>query len=645
MEENDFITTAIKQFDEGYEAVKENYEKAAQDLEFAASDDQWSTKDKEMRKGRPCLTINKVGENLDILEGDFRQNRPSLKAIPVDDTADPEVAKILTGLIRNIENQSVAKIGYSGCFGSMSGGGIGNIRVITKYADDNSFDQDIGIEPVENPLTVVYDPHAKRYDRQDGDFMFVFTDLSTMAFKEKYPNARMVDFKEASNLLKDKGWVQDGIIRVAEYFKKEYSSKMLFLLEGGEIVDSVPEGAKVEKKRVVKSYKIIRYLISPVEKLEDGKEWPSKYFPNVPAWGKTTNVKGERKIRGAVRFAKDPQKAYNYWRSATTEQVALTPKAPYMLTPKMISGHEDMWESAHTENKPFLLFNPDNKAPGGKPFREPPAQIPTGAAAEIGMAGDEIRSTMNVNLAKAGYQSNERSGKAIAERRKGSDTANYTYLDNMAWTMEQVGRIIIDLIPKIYDTKRIVRIMGEDGKTSRVRFEPTGVPITEELDDQDEVIDRIYDPNVGKYDVVVTVGPSYTTQRQEAADNMFSIMQTSPDLAKIIADLLFQYQDFPGADKIAERIRKTLPPEILDEEGNLAVPREQVEAMVLQAVEQAVAEYQQGLEAQEAQIKLEQEQVKLAGLQIENQIKEAELAGTEEKIKEKIADMVQNGEI
>lgn len=634
------IKEIIERFEQAYEAERENFEKASDDLKFVASDDQWSEDDKNARKGRPCLTINKVAHYQDIIEGDYRQNRPSIKVVPVDDAADPQVAEIYTGIIRNIENQSVAKIAYTNCFSPMAGGGIGNIRVATRYVSDDSFDQEIFIEPVENPFSVLYDPNAKRYDRQDGDYIFVFADITKDEFRRRFPNARVIDFDNADSLIKKNNWVQQDMIRIAEYFKKEYSEYTLYEFEDG-TTGFDKDGGTVKRQRTVRKYRIMRHLVSAIEELEDAKEWPSRFFPNIPAYGKVTNIKGERKVRGAIRFSKDPQRAYNYWRSATTEQVALAPKSPYMLTPKMIAGHEAMWDTAHTENKPYLLYNADTKAPTGKPVKEPPAPIPIGAANEVAMADDEIRDTMNVNLAKAGFASNERSGKAIAERRRGSDTANFTYLDNMAWTTEAVGRVIVDLIPKIYDTERIVRILYEDGKSDRAVLKRTGTAVIE------DAIGKIYDPNVGKYDVVVTIGPSYTTQRQEAADNMYSIMQTSPDIAKMVADLLFQYQDFPGADKIAERLRKALPPQILDEDGKIdgAVPREQVEAAIMQGIEQGVVQYQQGIEAQQAQVKLAQEQTKLQGLKIENEIKQAELAATEEKIKQKVSEMLKNGEL
>jgi len=643
------IKTVIKRFDEAYEAERDNFEKATEDLEFVSADDQWSAEDKAARAGRPCLTINKTAHYQDIIEGDYRQNRPALKIIPVDDKADPKVAEVLTGLVRNIENQSNAKIAYTACFSPMASGGIGNIRVTTKYVDDQSFEQDIVIDPVNNPFEVLYDPRAERYDRQDGNYMFAFADIPREEFKERFPNARCVDFSEADDLIKKNKWVQQDLIRIAEYFEKSYETKTLYLDVDGNATFERPE--QYTQSRTVKKYKIIRHLVSGVEELEEPREWPSKYFPNVPAYGKTTNIRGERKVRGSVRFAKDPNRAYNYWRSASTEQVAMAPKAPWLLTPKMISGHESMWDTAHKENRPYLLFNVDKAVQGLLPQRTPPAQIPTGVANEIAMADGEIRDTMNVNLAKAGLVSNERSGKAIRERRRGSDTANYTYLDNMAWTHESVGRILLDLIPKIYDTERIVRIMNEDGTVQSAKFGRTGYPVQEVVNEMDEIIDRIYDPNVGKYDVVVSIGPSYSTQRQEAADNMFSIMQTSPDIAKLTADLLFQYQDFPGADKIAERIRKTLPPQLLDEDGN-AIPREQVEAMINEGVQQGIAQFEQSVEAQTAQVKLEQEKVKLdqealelKGKEIENQIKQSELEATDERIKQRVAEMVQRGEL
>jgi len=612
----DLLRTARKQAEKAIEADKENRDAHIEDLKFLEGD-QWTTDAKATREDRPCLTINKLPQFLDLVEGDQRQNRPAIKVVPVDDRADVETAKIMSGLIRNIEADSDADIAYDTAFQQEAAGGYGVFRIITEYAAEDVFEQDIKVKRVENPMMVVFDPDAKEWDRSDGKFAFVFEDVPRDDWDDRFPGKTPMEFDTAKGELE--GWATSETVRIAEYFKKvPGGKKTIYQLEDGTITDTLKEGQEAVRQREVETQRVDWYLISGNEVLKGPKKWPGKYIPLVPVWGKELNINGKRIRRGLIRHAKDPQRMYNYSRSAGIELVALTPKSPYMVTPKQIEGHENQWKQAHKKNYPYMLYNHDPNAPN-KPYKEQPVQLSTAITTEIALSNEELRDTTGIQDASLGKMSNERSGRAIAERRRSGDISTFVFPDNLARSIRYGGRILVDLIPKIYDTARIIRVRGEDGS---IRTEPVNQPVVLEQETGEQ---RLYDLTVGKYDVVVTVGPSYATKRIETADSMIAFVQAVPEAAKAVMDLIAKNMDWPGADDIAERLKKLLPPGLAEPEdgdqgltlpGNLPPPNP-VDAL-----------------------KVQQEQEKLAGIQLENQIKAAELAGKQMETKEQIMEMI-----
>jgi hypothetical protein len=552
------ITLAMERFKTTAEAEFEGRKAAKDDMEFYVSN-QWPDQISQDRQtdGRPCLTINRLPQFVRQVTNDQRMNRPSVKVIPVEDS-DENVAKIYEGLVRHIQEASQADIAYDTACQTQVICGRGFFRIITDYCNEENFDQDILIKRIKNPLTVYVDPASIEPDYSDARFMFIVEDLSKEEFKSMYPKAEVIS--DTSFMSRGDGastWATEKAMRIAEYFTVEDEVKKLYQLASGEIVAEVPEGEEAVKEREAVTKKVIWRKISCVEVLEE-KDWAGKYIPIIPVLGDDLDVDGKRYIKGMVRDAKDSQRMYNYWASAQTEAIALAPKAPFIAAEGQIEGYEAMWAAANTKNYAVLPYKPrtidGTQVPAPQRITaEPPVQAMVQAMKQ---AGDDMKAITGIYDASLGARSNETSGKAITARQKSGDVANYHYVDNLGRSIRHLGRCLIDLIPKIYDAPRVVRILGEDG-------EGANVPINQPTSGADGV-NQIYDVTSGKYDVVVETGPSFETKRQETADAMATVLQANPELWQVAGDIFVKSLDWPNADKLAERMKKMLPPQLQD---------------------------------------------------------------------------------
>lgn len=597
---------------------KENRTAAREDLEFIAGD-QWDEKAKEARKNRPCLTINRMPQFVKQVTGDIRQADPAIKVRPVDSKADPEIAEIYQGLIRNIETVSNASEAYAVAADSQVGCGEGHWRIITKWTSDDSWEQDIEIIPIQNPFSVHYDPTAKRKTREDGRWAGVSDRISKDQFKAKYPQAKVVSWESGmdSELL---DWFPDDTVRIFEYFYKVPETKILALMPDGSTLDITdfdvpPEGAL--KVRSVKADCIYRCVMSGAEILEKPTKWPGRYIPIVRLVGEEIHT-GSKTVRfGLIRNAKDSQRAHNYTRSAEIETVALQPKTPWVVAPEGIKGFEKYWNSANTSNLSYLPYNYDQHPAG--PQRQTPPVFSQGWAQLSAENADDMKATTGIYDSSLGQRSNETSGIAIARRDAQADVGTYVYHANLELAIQLTGKILIDLIPKIYDTERVIRILGEDDSEKMVRINqmlPTG--------------ETANDLTLGKYDVVVNIGPSYSTKRQEAADSMLQATQANPALWNLIGDLIAKNWDWPGADDIAERLKKALPPGLV--EDNEDDPTAPYKAMI-QQLQQQIEQMKQAPEMMKAQADYqksmtdaENKSVDTDGKRLDNAQKQLELA-------------------
>jgi hypothetical protein len=598
--EQDLIARAKAHFKNAVDVFQETYDEMIEDLNFV-NGDQWPAEIVAQREAdkRPCLRINKLPQFVDRVQGDMRQARPSIKIRPVDDIADDETADIMTGLIRNIETQSDAEIVYDSGGEAMVQCGFGAWRVITEYVSDDSFDQEILIERIKNQFTVLLDPAANRWDRSDGRFAFVYEDMPRDLYSNRFKGKSELPWSGDKKSYGD--WATEKTIRVAEYFEREINSKKLYMIhvkgeDKPKTVSELPEETHVIlKERSVESSRVFWYRINGIEILEGPIEVKGSVIPLIPVYGKEINILGRSHYYGIVRHSKDSMRMYNYYRSMDAETIALAPRAPWLMTEKMIGPYKKMWDSANTRNFSYLLYVPDPNHPGLKPERNFPSIANQAIIQNIMVADQELHDTTGLQLASLGKRSNEQSGKAIEARAKEGDIGQYTYVDNQVRAIKHTAKVIVAMMPYIYDMPRIQRIIGEDSQAKNVK-------INQRFKDETDGKEKIFDLTTGKYDVVGSVGPSYETQRQESLAAMIDFAKIlDPPQRSIMADQIASTSDWHGADIMAKRFRKTLPPGIAEpEEGEEpAQPTEE------QLKQQAMAEAQAEAQAEMLEVELE----------------------------------------
>lgn len=553
---NKIVEEAKEIFDICVEMERENREEGLADLRFGRLGEQWSFDEINTRKiqKRPCLTINKMPANIKQVINDARQSKTSIKVRPVDDNADIETAKIFNGIIRNIEYNSNADAAYDTALECAVSNGFGFWRVNVDYAYEDTFDQDIKIQRIANPFAVWGDPDSTESDSSDWNRAFVVDRMPEGVFLKAYKNAELSDWAEYEQL--NDTWRSDKMVQIAEYWKRESIKKTILKLSDNTIVDKDEYLANkigydaleitVVGDRETKGYKVTQHIISGVDEL-DRTEWVGKYIPIVPVYGEEINVQGKRYLRSMINQAKDAQRMFNYWRTTSTELVALAPKNPWIGKKGTFTSDAAKWAKANTESYAYLEYDSE------RPTKEGFAGVPAGALQEAMNASDDIKAILNMHDASLGARSNETSGKAIALRQQEGDVGNFHFFDNRSRALRHTGCILIDLIPKIYTGERMIRILGES------KNEAKSVKIGEanQLPGQS----RVYDLAKGKYDVVVESGASYTTKRMESVAQITEMLRTYPQGAPLIVDILAENQDWPGADKIAERFKAMLPPQ------------------------------------------------------------------------------------
>jgi hypothetical protein len=612
----DILATARSRLDMAMSALSESREDEIDDLRFYAGspDNQWQwPADVLATRGavqgqtinaRPCLTINKLPQHVRQVTNDMRQNRPGAKVIPVDDKADLQVAEIFNGMIRHIEYISDADVAYDTACENQVAYGEGYLRLLTEYCDDDNFNQDIKIGRVRNSFSVYMDPTIQDPTGADAKYCFVTEDVSREDYERMYPDAAPITTLQSLGVGDQSisNWLNEDTIRIADYYYIEYDRATLNLYPGNATAfEGTPEDKSLraaygKPKRSRESDRPrVRYCkINGYEILEQN-EWAGKWIPVIRIVGNEFEVDGRLYVSGLVRNAKDAQRMYNYWVSQEAEMLALAPKAPFIGYGGQFEGYEDKWKTANTNNWPYLEVNPDVTDGQGSalplPQRAQPPMASSGLLQAKSGAAEDIKSTTGQYNASLGQGGNERSGKAILARQREGDVGTYHYGDNLTRGVRHIARQLVDLIPKIYDTQRIARIIGEDGVTKMAKIDPEQtVPVREVRDQEGIVIEKIYNPGVGKYDVVATTGPGYATKRQEALEAMGQLLQGNPDLWKVAGDLFVKNMDWPGAQEMAKRFAKTIDPKIIgddDQSPELQAAQQQIDAMN-QQIEQMV---------------------------------------------------------
>lgn len=635
-----FLKVARERARDGATFWQDNWKEAEDDLNFL-SGDQWpgSVKTERNEDNRPCLVNNVLPTFVDQVLGDQRQNKPSIKVNPVDmvnvsqDADNSEELKInsaagkndytlaecFTGLIKNIEYNCDAETAYDMAFQSAVQSGMGYLRVLSDYISDDSFDQELMIKHIDNQFSVIFDPAAKEMDYSDANWCLIDDTMVKDVFKEQYPDAQTEPVN--TNVSADmEGWYADNTVRVSEYIVRETEVKEQALMSDGKvywldeiepIVDELMDkGVTIQRTRKVKTYKVIWYKITGADILEGPIELNCSTIPVVPVFGKSITIKRKKIYQSLIRHSKDAQRMVNYWDSAATESVALAPKAPFIGTEGHIEGYEDKWENANRKNESILPYVPQYQGDPG-PRREQPAAVP---AAELTMSAnstDKVKATLGMFDASIGAMGNETSGKAIIARQRQGDRGSFTFIDNLSKAIRRVGKILVEMVPQVYDTERVVRLKFQDETEDYVKLNE------QVYDEESGKWVTINDLGVSKYDVVVTTGPAYTTQRMEAAEAMVQFAQAVPAAAAVMADLIAQNMDWPGADVIAERLKKIVPPNVLTAEEREKVMEDQPE--------QQEPTPEQQLQAKELEVRGKEADAKLAQAEADIQESQADM--------------------
>lgn len=562
------------------------------DLKFvnADSDNGWQWPDSirlsRQDDAKPMLTINKTRQHALMVINESKENKPGVRVNAVGGDASYDSAQVYEGVIRHIEYQSNAADAYDTALDFQVKGGIGYWRVVSDYAGDDSFDQELFIRPMRNPLAVYMDPDIKEIDGSDSKFCFIFDDMKREDFNRKYPNWKDEVGDGAFGEYND--WCTKDTVRVAEYYYVSYKKDTLValpvpgpdgmprieMLKLSDLRRDMPDLAKVAmadetiQRRTIQTPRVEWCMIAG-DQIIDRSTWPGSTIPVVRVVGEEVVIEGKLDRKGHVRNLKDPQRMYNYWSSSAVEHVALQTKTPYLADTRAIEGFEAYWDTANTENHAYLPYNSvdDQGQPIAPPSRQESPQMSAGYIQGMQAAAEEMKMVSGQNDALMGAPTQEIAGVAIARRQKQADRSTMHFRDNLAKAIRYTGKILIDVIPFIYDTPRTIRILAEDGSDDTVQINPQQQQPMVEQPKQDgtDGVDRAFNPAMGKYEVVADSGPSYSSKREEAFDAMTALAVQNPQLLAIAGDLYMKAADFPMADELAERFKNSIPANIRGE--------------------------------------------------------------------------------
>jgi hypothetical protein len=632
-DEGEFCAEVRELFQNAVDYDRENRDQADEDLRFL-SGSQWDDDAKKARAGKPMLTINDLPQKIAQVVGDMRINRPAIRVRPAED-ADKDLAVVREGLIRAIERDNDAQGVYIAAGENQVACGIGNFRVGLKYADDTQFERDIDVRNIPDAFAVVWDPFSVERTGKDAEWCFVEEAMPKKAFekrwKDELPSELEVPKADAN------GWYTRDEVRVVEFWRMKSEPTTYARLETGSTVEvdmtdpmmpamivRTSKGQKLRPlpapvalddngepmiRKGVRKYACM-YLMTGHAILSGPHELPIPRLPIFRARGWEINVRAKRVRFGLVRFARDSYRLRNYWRSKSAEMLALAGNGKWILNERM-EGDQDAFRDGYKNDDTVLIYS------GEVPpqFVGPPA-LNSAVLQESQILTQDIKDTTGLHDASLGIASNETSGKAILARQREGDVASYIYHDNLQAAIAEAGRVINALIPIAYDTARTIRVIGED---EAVKVKRINDPMNPES----------IDINRGRYDVVVETGPNYSTKRVEAAESMMQFMQAVPGAAQMAGDLIARNMDWPGADVIAERLKKALPPGMAEEKDeDLSTEEMQQRQQAMQA-QQAEQQQQQAMQMQAAQLALAEKDAQVKKTQAEaiKAMREAEAVG------------------
>lgn len=622
---DDIVDEAIRRWRRCSEWESQCRERFIEDLKFRHGDSdngyQWPNAVRRSRDvdAKPCLTINLIRQHNLMVTNAMRKNKRDVRIVGTGNGATAESARMLDQVVKQIQWSSDAQNAYTLARAFQVDGGIGYWRLGTRYVEDE-FYQEIYIEQVNDPLTVYLDPDIQTVDGRDAKFAFVFDLVPKAEFIETYPRyAELAGLQPLGTLSADDDFMTKDHVRVCEYFRVVNKSDVLY-----GFVDPVSGERKTIRKSRLTDQMIAKLdslpttMTRPIETPEvewylivgetraDHTVWPGKFIPIIRCVGEEIVIEGILDRKGHTRAMKDAQRMLNYNSSGQVEHVALQTKTPWIGAAAAIEEHEGMWNTANTQNYSYLPFNHldddgNPLPPQALPQRQNPPMASPAFEAGMTTAFNQIMMVSGQWQNQMGMLGNERTGAAIEQRQDQGETATYHFQDNFDSALVFTGVQIVDLIPRIYDSKRILRIQADGQEDFELLVDPGARQAFQARKANDgEVVERIFNPQVGRYDVRPLPGNS-GTKRQDTAEAMKLILTQAPGLTGIIGDLLLKSLDFDEAQEAAERLRRMVPPQALGEG-----PSQQEQALMAQIAQLKVA-------LGEAIQKLGKEQLKVTG--------------------------------
>lgn len=594
------IELGMKRFRLCEDAESELRKPMLDDLKFITGD-QWPEdirRQREMDK-RPCLTINRSRQFLRQVTNSQRQNRVAASVSGVDDKSDPDTAEVFQGIIRHIEYASNGKVAYdtAGLYAAATGRGF--FRLLPKYEDPKSFDQEIRIERISNPFMVYMDPASKAPDGSDAKFCFIVEELTHDEYKEQFPDEELsglADFTSIGDIAP--GWLSKESLRLAEYYYREETPDRLCEVRTPEGPASFLKSELKDTYEKLKAKKLIlrerdtttceiKWCKFNAVKVLEETDVPGEWIPVVKVIGEEFDVNGKLVLSGVIRDAKDPQRMYNYQASKEAEAIAIAPSAPWLVAAGQIEKYKAEWQNP---NSLVLRYDPKDVAGTAVPApsritAEPAIQAITESRK---MAAEDMKATTGIYDPSLGNKSNETSGIAIGQRQQQADTSNFHYVDNLTISITHGCRIMLAWIPYYYSAKKMVRIIGEDETPKVIRL-------------QDELkadgVTKKYNLSVGKYDVICKADRSFDSKKEQASQQLLDLSKAIPQLGMIAPDLIIRGLNIPYGDELAKRAQKALPPQLQDQpEGQQPIPPEIQQAM--SALNQQNQQLSQALEHQ-----------------------------------------------
>lgn len=604
---NSVIQLAYKRFEEAAEREADCRKERLDDVKFVRLGEQWPEAVKRDRQipgqERPMLTINRIFQFRNQVINEIRQNSPSIKIRPVGDEANVETAEVRQVVIRHIQDASNAEVAYDTAVECQVDGGLGYFRILTEYCDNQSFEQDIKIKRIEDPFRVYCGPYTEP-DGSDMPWAFITSSMPRDEFDALYKSKDAGDF-DGAGTGDAGGWMDEDTVRVAEYFELKAEPRELLRFIDDTVMfrdevmarfGEVPQQLVKDSRQVQQKTCIWRKIAG--DKVLDETEIPTSFIPIIPVLGNEVWVEGKRHLHGLTRFGKDAQRQYNYLQSANTETLALAPRAPYIIAEGQIEGYESMWAAANRQSFSALVYKPvtiaGTLAPA--PQRQNPPGTSPGFEAGMMRSVDDLKASMGIYDSSLGNREGNQSGRAILSQQQQASVGNLHFSDNLKRSLKHAGRIIMEMAfdhpQHVYDTKRVLRILGEDGASRTAQIDPALPQAVAEYRDESGKVQKVFNPGVGKYDVVVDTGPSYMTKRQEAAASMLAMAQADPQLLQVAGDLVVREMDWPNADSIADRLKKALPPNLQEEEGEDGKPQDPKMALAAQQMSQMADQMQ-----------------------------------------------------